>query len=235
MAMRYLRSYSFLMQSPNAILNVLWVSVFLLVPVLGLLVLLGYAFEMVQYLHCKNESSIPDFEPARLGRYLARGVRPFAVLLFGGVPLALLSWLLGSITAAEWTLVREGESTEGTLVLVATGAFLILLTTFLVGMVILAVLTMWTGLSQQWPLNACRRFAQDFVGRVGQELLLVEVFLLATAPLALAAGIMLLGIGLVPAVVAVSLAQHQLLYQLYELYLKRGGAAIPLKVEEMTL
>jgi hypothetical protein len=72
-------------------------------------------------------------------------------------------------------------------------------------------------------------YLKDFLGRVGTELVLSFLFLLVTAPFVALAGILALCIGLYAAIVVISFAQYHLYYQLYELYLARGGTPIPLK------
>jgi hypothetical protein len=45
----------------------------------------------------------------------------------------------------------------------------------------------------------------------------------------MAAGLLLCCVGILPATALILVAQYHLFYQLYELYLQRGGEPIPLK------
>src|SRR5437868_1264645 len=48
--MRYLDSYRFVFRNPNWVTNVLLCSVCGLIPIIGLIVLMGYCFDVIDYL-----------------------------------------------------------------------------------------------------------------------------------------------------------------------------------------
>jgi hypothetical protein len=75
-------------------------------------------------------------------------------------------------------------------------------------------------------------FVRDFLSRVWKELLLSLLFLIVTAPLLMLAGLLAFCVGVYAAAVVLMFAQLHFHYQLYELYLQRGGTPIPLKAEE---
>src|SRR5262249_4613134 len=69
--------------------------------------------------------------------------------------------------------------------------------------------------------------------RTWLEVLLSQVFMTVTGLVLVLAGYALLCIGVIPAVAWVYCASHYFYYQLYELYLQRGGMPIPLKDEDL--
>jgi len=72
-------------------------------------------------------------------------------------------------------------------------------------------------------------FVRSFLSLVWKEWALSIVFFLFTAPFVMLAGLLLFCIGIYPAAVVMTFAQFHMQYQLYELYLQRGGTPIPLK------
>ncbi len=97
----------------------------------------------------------------------------------------------------------------------------------LLGLVLIP-LSLRAGLTQRLDGPASMEFVRDFLNRVWKEVLLVWLFVLVTAQVLVLAGLLLCTIGLFPALALGVCAQHHLMYQLYELYLKRGGRALPL-------
>ena len=70
-------------------------------------------------------------------------------------------------------------------------------------------------------------FVKDFIRRMWVEMLLGHLFFLVTSPIVMLAGAAICCVGMYPATVLVILAQAHFMFQLYELYLVRGGEKIP--------
>jgi hypothetical protein len=224
--MRYLRSYVFMLNGLNGVRNVLMSSICLLIPGLGLWIFLGYAGEVLQALHDPESEGQGAFAWRRLGRYLERGWPPFLLVMSASVVGLLVGGLLGLLAWKEAELARQGGVHPAVLAGVVAGVTLVYLVGLLGLMLVLALLTFWATCGQPWELGPLGPFVRDFCQRGGWELLLVEVLILATTPLVLVAGSMLCGVGVLPALALIGLAQHQLLFQLYELYLSRGGSGL---------
>jgi hypothetical protein len=85
------------------------------------------------------------------------------------------------------------------------------------------------GLAQDFKKAFDFRWILDFDRRVGLDLVLIMLFTLCTAaPLAIM-GEMMCFVGLFPAITIIQLMAANLSWQLYNLYLARGGTPIPLK------
>jgi hypothetical protein len=70
---------------------------------------------------------------------------------------------------------------------------------------------------------------KDFIGRVWKEQLLASLFLVVTGAVLGLVGIALCCIGVYPAMAIMMLAQAHLYFQLYKLYLARGGEPVKMK------
>jgi hypothetical protein len=230
---KYLRAYQFVFDSPNWTTNLLLGTVCQLIPVVGPFVLMGYLFEVVEALHRRGDDGrYPDFAFERFMPYLVRGLYVFLVILVVSLPMILVLIAGGIGMAAVGYL--EGGNGPGPVFLTAAVVFAVLAA---VGMVFLTLasvpLQLRAGLSQDFNDAFSLQFVRDFVRRVRWELVLSFLFLMATSWVAVLAGMLLCFIGLYPAVTLVSFAQHHLYYQLYELYLARGGEMIPIVLTEV--
>ncbi|MBL8794709.1 MAG: hypothetical protein JNM56_12450 [Planctomycetia bacterium] len=227
--MRYQRSYLIFFQQPDWPITLLACAVCMMVPGFGWGVLLGYLFEVMEHLQRQPGDSFPAFDMQRLGVYLRRGLA--AALLHGAVWLSVLMvfiLVLGTSLAPGTPPRSPGIGAK----LLATGLSLAVLVFVLLGSLLLLPATFYLGLKREGGLPDALRFAQEFVKLVRVELLLVQVFVLTTGLTLLSLGVMLCGFGAPPGLALMAFAQYHLLGQLYELYLQRGGAAIPLEAAE---
>src|SRR5262245_14760668 len=111
-AIEYMRSYNYIFENPNWVMNVLWGFLCILstalIPILGQLVLMGYQYEVVESLFLARGTRYPDFDINRFADYLGRSIWPFLVSLIVGLVLApvivilalLLMGLAGALGAA---------------------------------------------------------------------------------------------------------------------------------------
>ena len=96
--MRYWAAYKFVWTSPKGWMNLLMAGICTLIPIVGMLVLVGYLRDvLLSRLDTLDDDSIgyPDFDFNHFGDYLMRGLWPFLVsavasLVFVPVILALL-------------------------------------------------------------------------------------------------------------------------------------------------
>jgi hypothetical protein len=227
--MHYLRAYQFFFDREKWLQNLLFSVVCLLIPVIGPIVLLGYAFEVIECMHYLGDKNFPDFDFNRFVKYLLRGLWPFLWQMLVVVPLTFL-WLAGFFVLIFTTLDFSSPEPdpENLLVVVAISIGTGLLVGFL-GSLILVPLMLRAGLSQEFDFVASLAFAWDFLKRVWWELILAQLFLAVTTPLAVLAGLVFCCVGVYPAAVLINFAQFHLHYQLYELYLERDGTPVPPK------
>jgi hypothetical protein len=254
--MDYLGSYRFVFTSRNWAMNLLFVVLCSLIPAIGPIVLMGYFFEIIDDLVRRRQraktrdyppdsiteepldalpayvsldaESYPDFTFDRFVEYLTRGVWPFLVRLIVNLVLGVmfgLFWMvgMGSVAAAS-----GGNSSVLPLIF-----FVVFFVFYLILAAALGILTLplylRAGLSSDFASAFSMDFYRDFLKRVGKEVVLAQLFLVVSSSLVSGLGLLLCCIGVYPAVALTMFASHHLDYQLYELYLERGGEPIERK------
>jgi len=239
--LQYIYAYQYIFESGNWFLNLLmgalaWLST-QVVPVIGPLVYLGYQYEIVDHLHRNRTMPYPDFDFNRFGDYLGRGAPPFVVgLIFGllMIPLLLVVSFVG-ITAVPVTaaLMSDADVAEPwiavvsiglTLLFIALGCLLIIAVSLLTG-----PMSLRAGLSGNIGEGFNFGFVFDFLRRMWLEMALAYLWLTVVGTLLYFVGLLFFCVGAYPAVAWSHLASAHMNWQLYELYLDRGGMVIPLK------
>jgi hypothetical protein len=218
--MHYLQAYRFPFALPGGAGTVLLLTVCEAVPILGQLVVTGYALEWVERRR-ENDAGLPIFDVDRLSSYLTRGTWPFAVQLAILLPALLLCWLAGLVLM---TVLTDGQGTVPRLVI--AGLLPVSFLVVLLFSVILVPLTLHVGGRQQFDTADARSFLQDFLKRVGRETLLAQVFVTVTGLALTLLGAALVCLPALPALTLAHLAQYHLMGQLYALYLHRGGTRV---------
>ncbi len=229
--MRYMRAYQFVFDSPNWMMNLLCGMVCLLIPVVGPLVFLGYAFEVVEALHRQGDRSYPNFDFNRFVKYLVRGVWPFLFQLIVVLPVVFIIYIPFFIAFQAILMSGGGKPNVGAFFALLTVYFISLFVVGFLLALVLVPLILHAGMSQEFAFGAALHFLRDFWKRAWKELVLVQLFLFGSGLVLSIAGFLLCCIGVYPAAALAEFARYYMVYQLYELYLQRGGTAIPLKLE----
>jgi Protein of unknown function (DUF4013) len=258
----YLLAYRFVFRSPNWLMNLVWGGLCFLVPIVGPMVMVGYLFEVIEWLHRRREEEklpwveptevvaapegairtepgaaagdfqyaapeqYPDFNVNRIQDYLMRGVWPFLVQLVVGLPIGMV---LGLLPAAGGISVSVAVA-NNVHPLVIAAIVLVLLVVWVGALVLVSViqlpLYLRAGLRRDFGSAFSMAFLKDFLKRVWVPLLLSQLFLHFTGVFAALAGLLLCLVGVYPAAALVMMATHHIDFQLYELYLQRGGEPI---------
>ena len=224
--MRYVDSYRFAFQHDDWQKNLLLASVCALIPYVGLIALLGYLFEVIESKHRHgDEQPYAGFDFNRFVDYLKRGLWPFlcglvlavvmmpVVMVFYFVPMLIIMAdppVLIAFMAAVFMVVGMGLLT-------------VVMTTLMIPIYLRA------GLQQEFAPAFSLDYLKQFVTLTWRELLLSSLFLVGTGFVIQFLGLAACCIGLYPAIALIMFAQLHIEYQLYELYLQRGGDEIPLK------
>lgn len=235
--MRYWDAYRFAFAHPNKWTNLLMGGVCMLIPLVGPLVLIGYLCDVLAprpiddgtgRLHPPPRPPhlpYPDFKFDRFMEYLERGLWPFVVSLVVAlvmVPVAFLAMIPMFLVAAP------GVSPGLEIALVVLTVIL-----FLAAMVASLVLTlpfmMRAALLQEFGPAFSWPWAKDFLARTWRETILSVLFLYATVIPLSVLGYLMCCVGMYPAMALFTFAQWHLDFQLYDLYLSRGGTPVPIK------
>ncbi|MCS6849758.1 MAG: hypothetical protein NZ700_01145 [Gemmataceae bacterium] len=217
--MRYLRSYLFFFDHPYWFANLLLGSLCQLIPVVGFVALLGQGVDLLEDRCRRGRGSYQSFDIERFPAYLRRGLWPFVRLLVIYLPfVGLCSYLTRLICEGIGSEYDRQRAIELLLALgfSASAVFVLL------GLVV-DPWSLRSALGHQAQHVSALRFVCGFVRRVWIPLLLARLFGLVTAQVALLVGLCFCGLGIYPALVLIVFAHHHRLYQLYQLYLQRGG------------
>jgi hypothetical protein len=230
---KYWRAYFYFFDSPKWSMNLLLGAVCILIPVLGNIVFSGYGYEAVEAMHRRGkDDQYPDFDFNRFAKYLVRGCWPFIWQLIIGVPIGIIMWFVYMIAMMMvfGTAGPQGPK-AGVFIPVFVLIFVVVLALSLVVNVLLTPLVLRAGLSQELGFGQAFAFMQDFLKRMGREVILAQLFLIGTAIIIFPIALVLCYFPVFPAMVIIQMAHFHLLYQLYGLYLQRGGTPIPLQLE----
>ena len=219
--MQYLRAYEYVFENPKWLKNVLLCTVCAIIPVVGMIVLMGYLCDVFDALRRREATGYPDFDFGRFGEYLTRGVWVFLVafvvslasLPVMGVGMLILFLTMAAAAQALPIVVACG---------IAFGALFffviaILLNAVVEPIVIRAILLRGFTEAFSW------KFIADFAKRMFWQIILVQLFLMVSAIAWMIFGLLLLCVGVYFVMPVVMYAQFHLHYQLYEEYLRRGG------------
>ena len=229
--MRYFDAYRFAFESPKWGIQLLIATVCQFVPIVGPMVLLGYLYSVVEAKHRHGANQFPDFNFDRLGAYLSRGAWTFLAQLVSTLPAFILFIPVFIAIFVSTAVVGQSGSRNPpgfVIPLVIVGFLVFAIVMFAVQFLSIPIV-LKAGLSQDFAAAFSLQYIRDFLSRVWKEQILAMLFLMVTAPFVALAGLLLLIVGIYPAATVIGFAQVHLHYQLYELYLQRGGTPIPLK------
>ena len=232
--LQYVAMYSFVFQNPNWFFNLLFVTLCqFFIPVVGPIVALGYQFEIVDALYRDRREPYPDFDFDHFGDYLKRGIWPFLVVLvmmFAIAPIMVAAFVLMLLGLQGMDL---GPNPPPELVLpVVAVPLLICLLTMVAFTLVITPMTLRAALSQGFLVAFDLTFVRDYLGRVWRELLLGMGFIMLTGPFVAMTGVIACFVGVYVTGTLLVFAQAHFQYQLYELYLGRGGLPVPRPAED---
>jgi hypothetical protein len=232
--LEYIRSYNFLFENPNWMMNLLWMFLCQLagqaIPLLPAMVMYGYQFEVLDSLLASRGSRHVDFDPNKLGDYLGRGVWPVIVLLIFALASSMFFGIIVFVFMFGGAAAAEAGGEAGIVIFI--GALLIVM---LVGIVLASVVSIFStpmilraGMTQQMGEAFNFAWVNDFVRKMWLETILSTLFVTCSVLGLLLVTCFLAGIILGPVLPFVSM---HLMYQLYAIYLGRGGMPIPAKLQ----
>lgn len=237
--LEYMRAYSYIFENPNWLTTVLYMALLSLVAVIpgvGIILqlfFLGYQFEVLESLLRTRGTRYPDFDFGRIGDYLGRGVWPFLVNLVAGFVIAPVIYI-GAIVLVVMVGLTANLAGEKAAPIVATIGGTFALIVFLAAVLAFAMLMMpmilRAGLAQDFAAAFQVNWIIDFVKKMYLEMILAGLFLMATATVLCLLGLLVCFVGLFAVIPVLVLAQTHLFYQLYAIYLTRGGTPVPVKV-----
>lgn len=234
--LQLMEPFQFPFQSPNWFTNVLLATLCIFIPAVGPIVVLGYQYTIVEYLHRRWGPGYPDFDFGKFGEYLSRGIWPFVVSLIANVVMVPIIWVM---MVAPWVCVgfasaaiQDSAGDAVAILCFVVGAVFIVVAVIAISIffgLIMMPMMLSAGLCQELGPAFNFSFIKDFIGKMWKDMTLAFLVFTLIAWLAMAVGALVLCIGMYAAIAVIAIAYAHLSFQLYEVYLSRGGMQLPLK------
>ena len=231
-SIQYLRMYNYVFENPNWLTNVLLLALCGLIPIIGPLVQLGYQYEIAISLLMTGGTRYPDFDFNKFADYLMRGLWPFLVQLVASLVLVPVIMLFTIVPFFLLAALGHAAGEDFGPVIFLIGFPLLIVFTILVSVGLAAFLLpmqIRAGLSQDFGSAFNFGWVMDFVKKTWMEMLMGLLFLAFTAVVLIMLGYLACLVGVFVAMPIVVMAQAHLLYELYLLFLSRGGEPVPIK------
>jgi hypothetical protein len=228
---QFLPALRFVTEHPDWFKNLLMFGLCLLIPVLNSLIQMGYAYEITELQHRRPGTTYPPFDFNRFAAYVTRGVWPFLIFFVVQTIVSVLYQILFQGTMfGTMAAVQANEETGTIVAAVVIPTVIVGFLSFILGlMVVCRPLLLRAGLTQDFAQTCKFKWVGDFLKRMWLETTLVCLFTFIFSLILLPLGMALCCIGAIFPAAFIAMAGAQLDYQLYELYLARGGEPIPLK------
>lgn len=238
--MNYFGAFDMIHRNPDWFVNLLLMFVCAIIPVVGSIVISGYMYETVEILHRTGGVYYPRFDFNRFVEYLLRGVGPFLIGLILGTLLSVVA-LVGYF-AIVVSAVAAGAAGNGNGEVAGVGAaigmlffFAFFFTALLVVNFVQLPLALRGGLSSDIGQAFNFGWAMDFMKKTWLEMLLVFLFQFAVSMVAMVFIAVTCYLGMLIAIGYMILISAWLQFQLYRVYLSRGGEPIPFKPAPLPL
>lgn len=229
--MNYNASVSDFFKSPKWGMNLLLGSVSMLIPMVGPLVLSGWHITgMWGRGDADDAEGFPPFDFQYFVKYLERGVWPFVVNLVVSlvlVPLMMLLIFPVILFAGVMDPHHHTHTSGGVIVALIAGIFVLQALLMLVFYFITTPLVLRATITQDFARAFDFGFVRGFLSRVWQELVGAMIFMFGLGLCLMVIAVVTCYLGFFFAAPVAMFSWHHLQKQLYQLYLSRGGAAVP--------
>ncbi len=228
----YFKTLNYFFEHPDWTNSLLMGSVCMLIPILNGILLAGYRYEIVEMKVRFPDQLYPKFDFARFSQYITRGIWPFLIDFIVQMVLTvpILIVVYGSMIGIAITAANNEQAGIIVAVIVVPLVILFLIAVSLLLSVAMVPLYLRAGLSQDFGQAFKFAWIKDFLAKVWLPTLLFNMFLMVAGGILGILGEMACLIGLLPVIFLFGgpIVGHAH-YQLYRLYLARGGEPIPLK------
>lgn len=236
--LQYLHSYGFVFESRSWFANLMLATLFMFIPILGPIVLAGYQYDLVDAMHRRPKGTYPDVRFDRFGDYIGRGVWKFLVGMIVQmvmIPVYIMGYMIAMfLIILIGTAFSQNPGGAGPAIGIAAAVIVPLALAVLIGIAVaLRFFTMpvvlKASLSGEGADLFDLNFLTDFIRRTWKEMLLELIWIYVTFPIVVIGGLLLCLVGMYPATAWVMMADAHTNWQLYEIYLARGGQPIRVK------
>jgi Protein of unknown function (DUF4013) len=220
------RAINAVFQSPNWMVNVMWLCLGVLLSIIGNIFIFGYGSQVMQSRAGRPEYRHPDIDSGNLGNLFMRGLWPFLVQMIASLGLAVVTtfplfflMFIGMAVAAN-----IGEAGPPLVLLI----FLpLLFCAIVISNLILVPITIRAMICQDFAKSFDVAWIKSFIKLMWKDVLASMLLMLIIFIGLYVVGLMLCIIGVFPAIAIGTSALLNLLSQWYEMFLIRGGQPAP--------
>lgn len=230
-------AFKFVFSNEDSTNNLLFGSLFMLIPIIGPIALGGWQTEILQRLVKKHPKPIPKLDFNDFMYYVSRGITAFLTQILMQVPFQIIFgvlyfvFIIGSVAAGAATGGSRGGGSAGMV------AMLTMYGIFLACVMAIVPLMMLISSVLITRAEICEDFGTTFkFGEILDQLKKTWLTIIGSTMLyafigqwIAMIGMMAACVGLFPAAVLLQLGATHLRYQIYKKFRARGGAAIPMK------
>jgi uncharacterized protein DUF4013 len=231
--MRYMEAFQYVFAHPEWVTNVLLAAVCALIPVIGGILVQGYAYEILESLHRFPGQLYPKFDFGRFSQYLMRGVWPFLVGMVIGLVITLPMMCIIMVPFFAIMAAAGGGGEEAAGAGAALGMCCMYGLAFALSFamqIVIIPFQLRAGLAQDFAEGFKFNWAMDFLAKMWPQATLMVLFLGAVGLFVMVPfSLITCYLGLFPSMAIMMMAHAHLQQQLYANYLSRGGEPIPLK------
>jgi hypothetical protein len=226
----FLPAFRYVFDNPDWFLTVVFGGLCGFIPVLGQVAQMGFFYEIVEGLYRRPDAPYAKFDFRRFADYCERGVWVYVLAMLVGTVIYMFVFLPVQLTF-QFSFIALVSNQSVLMVVMAILGPVILLGALLVMVgtnVLTSPLFLRAGLAQRFRPIFRFDWMKGFLKRVWVEEVLATLFIMASAALLLPLGCLVFCYGLYAAGMIVSIASAHMQWQIYEIYLERGGEPIPL-------
>jgi hypothetical protein len=228
--MKYHQSVSDFFRIPRWKMNLLLGGVAMLIPLLGQIVLAGWQIGCLWGRGDDDEPArFPPFDFQFFIKYLERGMWPFLVQLVASfvlVPVIMAVMVVVGLMAGFFG-AHHGQPSNLAVGALIAGAMCVPLLLMVGFNLVLTPLMVRATITQDFAKAFDPGFVKGFLSRVWREILLAMLYLLCLGLCLMVLAVVTCYVGAFFAAPVVIFSWHHLQRQLYQLYLSRGGAPVP--------
>jgi hypothetical protein len=230
-----MRAYNYIFENPDWMTTVLLLGLICIgamIPGVGIflqLLFIGYQYMIVDSLLATQGRFYPTFDFGRLGDYLSRGLWPFLVSLVASfvlLPVLYIGFVVG-VLAVGGLASSAGDDIGPVIGLVLGGILALVFAALLfVAIFYLAAMTIRSGLAQDFGSAFQFQWLNDFVRRMWVDMIVAGLFMMVSVLVLEILGLLAFCVGIFFVMPLFLMAQAHFLYQLYAIYLSRGGSPV---------
>lgn len=231
-SLNYGEAFNYIFRNPDWTTAILLGAVTFLIPLVGPFVYIGYCFDVVESLYLSGGARYPSYNFERFGEQLMRGLWVFLVQLVAGLVFILVIAVVIGVPylLAHFIGQAAGKDVGGILMMLAAIWHLVAELALIVGAnIVLIPLILRAGLSQDFSSAFQFDWIKDFARKMWLEMVLSVLVMMVAGMLLVPLGLLACCIGVYAVIPFMQLVQAHFNFQLYSIYLARGGQPIPLK------